>query len=273
MRLHQAAAIAGLAAIVSGAFITSTNVALPAGHAESGVGVHRAIALLAIAVLCAGIVAVRSTGAARIALGTALVSLIASAAIGWNYPLSPGAAVWHAALAHLFTAAIAVALVLGSSTHPANPLPAGSYSGLRPAAMAMPPAVFTQIVLGALYRHQIAGIMPHMLGAMVAALLTMIVSAIVLQYFSERAELKRAAALLICAVLVQVCLGISVFILLLLNVSDTPAFVWIATAHVTVGTLVLASSVFAALEIRRHLAAAQRGNEDSALTGFSSGRS
>jgi hypothetical protein len=47
--------------------------------------------------------------------------------------------------------------------------------------------------------------------------------------------------------------GIAVFVMLLLNVENTPAFVTITTAHVTVGTLVLAAGVLLAIEASRHL--------------------
>ncbi len=255
-RFTQAAAIVGLAAIVSGAFITSTNVALPQGQPQAGVGVHRAIALAAIAAVLFATFFATFRGAQRLAVWIAWGALIASAAIGWNYPLSPGAAVLHAALAQIFVAAITVALVAASWNKPAAPLEAGAHRGLRQAALITPAAAFAQIVFGALYRHQITGIMPHMLGAMIVALLTMIVSAIVLQHFSQSRELKRAAILLISAVLVQVLLGISTFIMLLLNLSATPVFVWTATAHVTVGTLVFAASVLMAMEAWRNLAPA-----------------
>ncbi len=124
---------------------------------------------------------------------------------------------------------------------------------MRPAAVATPVVVLIQILLGALYRHQMTGVMPHMFGAMIVALLTMVVSAIVLQHFSESRPLKQAATMLISAVLAQVCLGIAVFVMLLLNVGDSPAFVWIASAHVTTGTLLLAASVLMALAGWRNL--------------------
>jgi heme A synthase len=257
-RMIIAAALAGVAAIVSGAFITSQKVSLQPGQPEPSAGAHRVIAYLAILLICAACAATRSQ-TRRIVLGGALLCLIAAALTAWTPPLSPGAAVFHAALAHLFTASIAVALVMATPAwnQPVQPLPAGSFTALRPAAVTTPFAVFTQIVLGALYRHQLTGIMPHMLMAMVVALLTLVVSAVVLQNFSESAELKRAAALLLSAVLLQVCLGIAVFLLLLLNGSDTVAFLWLATAHVTTGTLVLATSILMAIEARRRLAPAE----------------
>lgn len=256
-RLTLVAAIVGLSAIVSGAFITSTKVAFEPGRPEPGADAHRAVALLAIGLMCAAIfarkpaVARKLAGTERTAAFAALASLIASAATGWNPPLSPNAAVCHAAFAHLFTASITMTLVMTISSWNRTPvrLAAGPWSALRPAAIAAPGAVFGQIVLGALYRHELTGVMPHMLGAMIVALLTMAVSAIVLQHFSESRDLKRAATLLISAVLLQVCLGIAVFSMLLLNVRDTEAFIWLATAHVTTGTLVLGASVVMAMQL------------------------
>lgn len=259
VRLTLAAAMVGLIAIVSGAFITSTKVAFEPSQPEPSAGAHRAVALLAIGLMCVTIAARRPAGAERVATFAALASLIASAATGWTPALSPAAAVCHAAFAHLFTASITATLVMTISSWNRTPvrLVAGSWSALRPAAIAAPGAVFGQIVLGALYRHELTGVMPHMLGAMVVALLTMAVSAIVLQHFSESPDLKRAATLLISAVLLQVCLGIAVFTMLLLNVRDSEAFLWLATAHVTTGTLVLAASVLMAMQVARCLSPAE----------------
>ncbi|HLH38951.1 MAG TPA: hypothetical protein VKX39_07365 [Bryobacteraceae bacterium] len=248
-RLAAAAAILGLAAIVSGALLTSIGVSLQPGQAAPRPDAHRVIAITAIALVIAAIV----WGRSRAALSGALLALLASAAVGWNFPLSPAAAVAHAALAHLFTAAIALALI-GAPARAKDPIAAGPFAALRPASLWAPPAVFTQIVMGALYRHQITGIMPHMLGAMAVALLTIVISAILLQNFSASKPLRRAAIALMTAVLVQICFGIAVFLLLLLNAGDTQAFLWLATAHVATGTLVLAASILTAIEVRRNLA-------------------
>lgn len=247
-----ATALVGLAAIVSGAYITSVGVALQPGQAEPTPDLHRIIAFLGIAVAIAAPLARGRSRPQLNALIAALLALITSAAIGWNHPLFPAAAVAHASVSHVFTAAIALALLV-DAPKPKERIAAGAWTALRPVALWTPAAVFVQIVLGALYRHQITGIMPHMLGAMVVALLTIVVSAILLQHFSQSPALKRAAAVLMTAVLLQICLGTVVFLLLLLNASNTGAFVWIATAHVTTGTLVFAASIFVAIEVRRHL--------------------
>ena len=257
-RLTVAAAIGVLGTIVSGAFITSAKVALQSGQPEPGVGAHRIIALLAVGLACAALIAGTRSWRKRIAAASGLVSLIASASIGWRHPLSPGVAVWHAALSHLSTASLAVALIVPSAPNlQAIPLAVGPWTALRPAAVVTPIVVFAQIVMGALYRHQVTGIMPHMLGAMVVALLTMVVSVVVLQHFSESGALRQPATVLISAALLQICLGIAVFLMLLLNLSNTAAFVWIATAHVTTGTLVFAASILMAERAWRSLAPAK----------------
>jgi heme A synthase len=252
-RLLPIAAVVGFVSLASGAFITSSKVALQPGEPEPSATVHRAVALVTVAIVlvwCVSISTRKSSTVQRIAGWSAFISISVSGVIGWTPPLSPATAVWHTLLAHLFTACIAIAALSVETTVPGR-IAAGQWKFLRPASLMTPFAAYCQILFGALYRHQITGIMPHMLGAMIVALLALVVSAIVLQNFTESRDLKAPATLLIALVLVQVLLGITVFIMLLLNVSNTPAFVWIATSHVSVGTLVLAASVFMAIRIRR----------------------
>jgi hypothetical protein len=71
--------------------------------------------------------------------------------------------------------------------------------------------------MGALYRHQILGVMPHMLGAMVVAILALVVSMTLIQHFGDQPQLKSSATGLITVVLAQVCLGIAAFLMLLLG--------------------------------------------------------
>ncbi len=252
----------GLVAILSGAFITSSEIASGPAQIAPGAGPHQAIAIT-VAVLALGLAAWVSYAKASAALrGPAWVGVAALAigsAAGWkNTPLSPASVVLHAGAAHLFLACVAAMAVMASPGWMRAPqvVATRDYPFLRPAAVATPALVFIQILLGALYRHQMTGVMPHMFGAMIVALLTMVVSAVVLQHFSESTALKQAATVLISAVLLQVCLGIAVFVMLLLNVVDSPAFVWIASAHVTTGTLLLAASVWMALTGWRNLASA-----------------
>ena len=107
--------------------------------------------------------------------------------------------------------------------------------------------------MGALYRHQILGVMPHMLGAMVVAILALIVSMILIQHFGDQPQLKSSASALIAVVLAQACLGIAAFLMLLLGAGNTSAFIWLTTGHVCVGSLAFATSVVAGMQAHRYL--------------------
>ena len=229
-RIALAAALLG---IVSGAYLFS---------AKQGAAVHIALAAAAFAI--AILLAIRDSKA-----WAAVAALAIAAAIGW---LRPEAAVWHAALAQLGVACVALSLVPSKKIDPISP---GQWTALRPAALFTPVAIFIQIVMGAMFRHQETGIMPHMMGAMVVALLALVVSVVILQHFGERRELKIPAAILITVVILQVCLGISAFVLLLLESNSTPVYASIATAHVTVGSIALAASVVMAIQVRRNFSA------------------
>ena len=58
-------------------------------------------------------------------------------------------------------------------------------------------------------------------------------------------------AVLIAIVLVQVSLGIGAFLMLILNTTASPYFLWITIGHVSIGSLTLASSVALAMQVYR----------------------
>jgi len=258
-RYVMLAGILGLLAILTGAVVTSSEIASGQGANPSfhrNIGIAATVLAFGLAILVSY---AKATPPLRGVAWSGFAVAAISVTIGWKAaPLSPMSIVWHACAGHLFMACMAASVVMASPAWKRAPemMKTTGYAFLRPAAIATPVVVLIQIVLGALYRHQITGVMPHMFGAMIVALLTMVVSAIVLQHFSESRPLKQAATIMISAVLGQVCLGIAVFVMLLLNVGDSPAFVWIASAHVTTGTLLLAASVLMALAGWRNLSAA-----------------
>jgi hypothetical protein len=182
------------------------------------------------------------------------VALTLDAVLGFQTaPLSAALAICHALLAHFFFAAMAaIAAVTSANWNRKAELAADSgLSSVRSFAIATPPVVFLQITLGAGYRHGVAGVMPHMAGAMVVALMTLVVSTLILQNAASPASLRRAAATLISMVLVQVCLGIAVFLMLALNAAGALAFVLATAGHVSIGAATLAASVVMALEVWR----------------------
>jgi heme A synthase len=122
--------------------------------------------------------------------------------------------------------------------------------------------VFLQIALGAAYRHDVTGVMPHIAVAMGVAFLALIVCSVVLQNFPEPKSMRRAAVALIAIVLTQVCLGIAAFVMLLLNFTASLVFVPVTVGHVTVGAATLAASVVMAIEVRRHVSNEVPGSGD-----------
>jgi heme A synthase len=254
-------AVFALAVIVSGALITSTQVAARQSQSAVAAGIdqllHRVLSIT-LTMLTLGI-AIWLSSAARAgwlrALGwAAFATLVIDAATGWAaVPLSPWLGMLHASLAHLFFSVIvAIAIVTAPSWHrKTEPVDAGEWPLLRPLALATPPAALLQIVLGAAYRHEVTGVMPHMAGAMVVVLMTLVVSALVLQNFPEPVSMRRAAAALISIIVVQVCLGIAAFLMLVLNTAGTVAFVLVTVGHATTGALTLAASMVMAMQVGR----------------------
>jgi hypothetical protein len=249
----------GLVAIVAGAVITSSEVA--ARQTQSAVaqavddGAHRALAIALIASAFGFAVWISSAGGwLRTLAWGAFAVLAIDAASGWAAPpLAVGRGIVHALLAHLYLA-IMVAIVVATSAgwnREAELVDDGGWSWLRPVAIATPPAVFVQIMLGAMYRHDVTGIMPHMAGAMIVALVTVVVSAVVLQNFTGPAALRRSAVWLISIVLTQVCLGIAALLMLVLNFAGTLVFVVSTAGHVAIGAATLSASVVMAMEVGR----------------------
>ena len=264
-RLHRSAmfvTVFAVAVILAGAVITSAEVA--ARQSESAVsmaiadaGLHRYLAMaLTLLALALAIWTSRSAVPRWLpaAAWAGAVALALDAVLGWaDPPLSPGIAVFHALLAHLFLSLLcAVALGTSASWNREPELVDGSKKPLlRPAALATPPVVFLQITLGSAYRHDLTSIMPHMAIAMGVAFLALIASSVVLQNFPKPASLRRAAGALLAFVLTQVCLGIASFLMLVLNSAGTYYFVLTTAAHVAVGAGTLAASLIMAMEVWR----------------------
>jgi heme A synthase len=264
-RLYRCAfflVVLAMAALLSGAFITSTEVSARLSQSSvAGVVVsdtlHRALAI-ALTLLTAGIAIWISVGATprwlRVLAWTGVATLILDAALGWHAPPLPASAgVWHALVSHVFLS-IAVAIAFGTSAGwnrdpeivdgSARPL-------LRPLAVATPPVVFLQIALGAAYRHDMTSVMPHMAVAMGVVFFALIGSSVILQNFPRPAPLRRAAATLISIVILQVCLGIAAFLMLVLNAAGAGYFVITTVGHLVAGSATLSVSIVLAMLVCR----------------------
>jgi heme A synthase len=264
-RLHRCAlfvVILAVAALLSGAFITSTEVSARLSQsAATGIAfsdnLHRAVAI-ALTLLILTIAIWTSLGATarwlRVLAWTGVAALVLDAVLGWHVPpLAASVGVWHALVSHAFLA-IAVAMAFGTSAGwnrdpeivdgSARPL-------LRPLAVATPPVVFLQIALGAAYRHDMTSLMPHMAVAMGVVFFALIGSSVILQNFPRPASLRRAAATLISILILQVCLGIAAFLMLVLNAAGSGYFVITTVGHLLVGSATLSASIVLAMQVCR----------------------
>ena len=252
--------VAALAAIVSGAYVTSAEVAARQSQFAVSAGfkdeLHTALAV-ALTLLSLALAVWTSfaspAGWTRFAAWSGFATLAGAMALGWRPPLSPVPGVLHALLSHLFFALI-VAFAVGTSAgwnREPERVDGSGKPALRALAASIPPIVFLQIALGATYRHDITSVMPHILVAMGVALLALIGSSMILQNFQRPASLRRAAAVLISIVLVQVCLGIASFVMLVLNSAGTSWFILATVGHVSVGAATLAAAVVVAMEVWR----------------------
>ena len=236
-------AVVALVLVASGACLTSIKDGLPPAvsllHTIGG-------AIIALMTLALAIWSSR----ALTWIAVAIVAL--DSAAGWfTFPLV------HASLAPLFFSSLIAIAVLTSPGWKQNPdiVDDRGKPALRYLALAAPPVIFVQILLGVAYRHKLTGVMPHMAGAMIAALLTLIVSMLLMQTYPEHQPLRRAAAALMSVVLTQVALGVAAFTMQLLDMENTPAGIVSAVLHVTTGSLTLAASVVLAIHARRHIRA------------------
>jgi cytochrome c oxidase assembly protein subunit 15 len=158
----------------------------------------------------------------------------------------------HASLAQLFFCTV-VSIALFTSRwwlseqaqldDPASP-------AVRTLAALTAGSIFFQLVLGAAFRHQAVGILPHIFWAVVVMAMVVVVSRAVRQRFPVVAALRRPATILSALVGTQILLGVATFFAVLAarDFPQPPLFaIALTVAHVLVGALALATSVVMAL--------------------------
>jgi len=127
----------------------------------------------------------------------------------------------------------------------------------RQIALATTGAIYLQLIFGAIFRHNGIGILPHLLGAVVVAVLVTWLGTRIFAKFPTNRHLTRWMMALMGLLAAQVFLGISAYILKI-QFRDAPqpmpSFVEVTTAHVAVGALLLASSLILTLQIFRRVA-------------------
>jgi hypothetical protein len=182
--------------------------------------------------------------------------VLAEGALGtpsWLEKFMPTLAILHAVMGQLlFAGAVAAALLSSPGRKPEIICDAG-WPSLRSLSLVTPLFTLTQIFLGAAFRHKALGVMPHIAGAIVVALLILLTGMFVTQQCSQHRYLKPAAVALMTMVFIQVFLGIAALTARMINSTDTPMVLMVTGAHVVVGALTLGANVALSLEIRTHV--------------------
>jgi cytochrome c oxidase assembly protein subunit 15 len=164
----------------------------------------------------------------------------------------------HACLAQLFfSTTVAIALFTSESwaRGPRVVDDAGAPS-LHWLALAAPVFVFLQLALGASARHKALGILPHVVGALLATGMVLWVTLRVLMRHAEHSALRRSALALIAITFLQVFLGVAAYMSRLATADapqPMPVMVGFTVAHVAVGALTMAASVVLAIQVFRNV--------------------
>ncbi|MCW5964815.1 MAG: hypothetical protein KIT83_12320 [Bryobacterales bacterium] len=176
-----------------------------------------------------------------------------------KFGTSAALGVMQASLLHFVFAAMVVLVLV---TKPAwTESPTFVEDEFRPSLrlMAWMPALLigVQIVLGSAYRHGLVGVIPHFLGAFVVAGLLALVGLLVATAYPKHPPLRQAALGVVWMMLAQIMLGVMA---LSYRAQATGGgavwdknFVLFTVGHVLLGSFTLASCVWLAVVIRKHV--------------------
>jgi len=201
----------------------------------------------------------------------ALALVVAQGVLGGitvKFLLPPPVSSAHATLAELFFITI-VSLAVFTSRWWLSALPQledrGSPS-LHALTVWTSVLILLQIVLGAAFRHNAFGIIPHIIGAVIVTGMVFWTVLVVARRFREVKDLRRAARYLEILLGTQLVLGgVAYWAVLAARdaIQPTPAYVTITVAHVAVGALTFASSVVLMLACYRILTPVHAAHAES----------
>ncbi len=203
--------------------------------------------------------------------GIAVLAVVAQAVLGGLtvlFFLPAAISVSHATLAQLFFC-ITISLTVFTRADWCGPerpwdeskIEDSSLPSLRRLASATTFLILLQLILGAAFRHNGFGIVPHLLGAVLVTIGVLWVAARVLTLSPRQPRLTRAALWLAGLLLVQLLLGVGSYFMKLAArdaPQPLPPVVIVTTTHVAAGALVLAASLIVTLEVYRTVRAARR---------------
>jgi cytochrome c oxidase assembly protein subunit 15 len=193
----------------------------------------------------------------------AFAGVVAQAGIGGLRVLFPAykalIAVPHALVAQSFFGVVVAVVVFTSRSWsgPRQVKPDAGGTPLRKMVTATVGAVLIQLVLGAGFRHQAFGIVPHILGALAVTVLIVSTVVTVIRRHGDDDYLARPGKVALGLLMVQLCLGVGAYIARLASASEpqpVEPMISLTVAHLVVGGLTLATMVVLALRCYQVLA-------------------
>lgn len=167
---------------------------------------------------------------------------------------SGAAGFFHAMLAQVLLSIVVVSAVGGSEEPERDQLVEHSGRPLfRSLAVTMLSLTLLQTLLGAAYRHNLMGVLWHILNALVVAVVVLVACILLIRQYPGHSSVRPAALVLAIVTGVQVALGFAVFILLLISSGGTTALLILSVCHVATGALTLAASAVLTIEILRNV--------------------
>lgn len=247
--LYRFAVVVALLVFVAiglGAYLTSTIRPLPGTNAPVGTApdlrqIHLILAGVATLSIIALVVWVRSAAG-----WVAMAAVLIEGAAGSFSPIA------HAIVAPILFSSLVAIAVQTSESWSRPPVPARDlWAPLRRLAVLAPILVVLQICLGAAFRHNATGVVWHILDAGIVLLLVMVLGVCVLRQFPEHPTLRPAAIWMLVITGVQVLLGFTVFMVILIVSQNNMTLIVSSVLHVLTGSLTLASTVVMWLALKR----------------------
>lgn len=160
----------------------------------------------------------------------------------------------HALAAQLVLCNLLAIIVVGSWSWPEQPAQVedSASPSLQSVTAAVPLVMFVQIALGAAFRHNALGGIPHIVGAIVSMGVALLACIFILSQHAAHSVLRNSAFALLSLTLVQVFLGLGAY---LAKASDPFSMntAVLTVSHLAVGTLTLAASLNLALQVSKHV--------------------
>jgi len=253
--LHRYAifvALCALIAIAAGAIVTSLERPIAANSAISKNPAfeywHQIAGGVAVVLMLGLAIAVRSQFA-----WFGLAAGIVDAGLGFTGQAF--ASILHALIAQVFFGCIVAAIITTSASWKRGPVPIEDSwrPSLRSLAIAVPAVILLQTTLGASYRYRALGVLWHILNAMIVLLLILCVAVFLIRQFPEHPTLKPAAVALAVITSIQVMLGFTTFMMLILFPETSLAVVITSVLHVATGALTFGASLTLAILLRYNL--------------------